>query len=248
MTDTVIYPNEKIEDLQVGGLKIIQQTDGYRFTTDAVLLANFVKEVKGKKVVELGSGSAVISTLIAYKSKPKSVSAVEIQPSLYEMSKRTVEMNGQGETIKIFNCDIKTCHEILGGNYDAVVSNPPYIKVGSGLPIENETKAIARQEIKITLSELIETASKLLTSKGSLYLVHQTERLSEIFCEMTKNKIEPKEICFIRPRINQTPNLVLIRGRKNGGLGLKILPDIVIFDDDGKYTKTVADLYGERND
>jgi len=241
-------PNEKIEDLQVGGLKIIQQTDGYRFTTDAVLLANFVKNVKGKRVVELGSGSGVISTLIAYKAKPKSIDAVEIQPTLADMSNRTVEMNNQGDIIKVLNGDVKNCYEILGGNYDAVVSNPPYMKVGSGLPIESETKAIARQEIKITLSELIQSAAKLLGNHGSLFLVHQTERLSEIFCEMSSNKIEPKEICFIRPRINQTPNLVLVRGSKNGGKGLKILPDIIIFDENGKYTKTVQDLYGEKND
>ena len=238
-------PGEELLDLQAGGLRLIQKTDGYRFTSDSVLLANFVKNVKGKRVAELCSGSGVISVLVGYKCRPGFVAAVEIQPEVAEMSRRSIGLNGQSGVITVFTADAKDCAGVIGSGFDAVIANPPYRKVGSGQTQTDPAKALSRHEIEINLEQLAASAAKLLRGKGSFYLVHQSERAAEVFYLMHAAGVEPKEVCFVRPRASATPNLLLVRGVKGGKAGLKFLPDIVVFDKNGGYTQTIKLLYGE---
>ena len=88
--EIMLKDNEKLEDLQYNGLQIIQSADEYRFTTDAVLLANFCNDMKGKLCVEFGAGSGDISILIASKKHPAKVLAIELQPQLADMARRSV--------------------------------------------------------------------------------------------------------------------------------------------------------------
>lgn len=241
-----ILLDETLEDLQVGGLKIIQKAQGYRFTTDSVLLANFVKCVKHKRVAELCSGSGVVSVLVAYKCRPKSISAVEIQPKLAEMSERTVRLNNQSKVIKIVNADAKIAYSFLGGRFGAVIANPPYGKLGSGKRHLDRGLDLSKHEVEINLAQLIESSARLLANRGSLFLVHKSDRVAEIFYEMNRRGIEPKELCFVKSREESVPNIALVRGVKGGKVGLKVLPDIIVFDADNNYTQTVRKLYGER--
>ena len=122
---------ETIEDLQCDGLRLIQSTKEYRFTTDAVLLANFCKDMRGKLCVEFGAGSGVVSILVARKKHPKRVVALEIQPQLADMMKRSVQLNGQQDVVEVYVADLKdACRYVKDA--DVVVCNPPYRKVGSG--------------------------------------------------------------------------------------------------------------------
>lgn len=241
----LLRDNEKLEDLQYKGLKIIQSDDGYRFTTDAVLLANFAKVGKGKRIVELGSGSGVISVLIAAKNNPSVVIGVEIQTALAEMSARTVDYNHLSDVVKIVNCDMNDCDRIIGKGYDAVVCNPPYRKVGAGSMQLSDSLAICRHEVAITLTGVVSAASRLLNTKGSFYLVHQAERLGEIFYELRRNNLEPKELLPVVNRVGDSPTLVLVKAVKGGSVGLKWLENLVIFDENGNYTTTVRRLYGD---
>ncbi len=241
----MLKDGEKTEDLQYKGLKIIQSVDGYRFTTDAVLLANFVRGVKGKKVADIGCGSGIISILVAAKQQPKEVVGVEIQPAVADMAARSVELNGLSDVVKVVLADAKDWASGVEGRYDAVVVNPPYRKAGSGPLQSTETLAVSRHEISLTLEDVFVVAKKALKYGGSLYLVHQTERLAEAFALGSKHGIEGKELCPVCPREGETPNVFLARFVKGGKTGLKWLKPIVVFDADGNYSVTVKKLYGE---
>ena len=124
--------NEKLEDLQYNGLQIIQSDDEYRFTTDAVLLANFCGDMKGKLCVEFCAGSGVISILVAAKKQPKQVVAIELQPQLADMARRSVEYNSMQDVIEVVCDNVLNASNHIAKPADVVVCNPPYIKVGSG--------------------------------------------------------------------------------------------------------------------
>ena len=235
--------NEKIEDLQCDGLQLIQSSEEYRFTTDAVLLANFCKNMQGKLCVEFGAGSGVISLLLAKKKVPRHIVAVEIQPQLADMMNRSVHLNGLQETIEVVCDDLKNAH-LHTRDADVVVCNPPYRRVGSGEMQQGENLAICRHEIKATLNDVIASASKVLNNRGSFYLVHQAERLVEIVTLCSKHKIAVKEILPVCPRPNTQPNLVLIRGVKAGEPDCKLHAPMYITDEQGNYTPQAKAWYG----
>lgn len=237
---------EKLEDLQVGGLKIIQDANEYRFTSDAVLLANSVNAKSGDVVVDFGTGSGIISILIAYKKKPQKVIAVEIQPQLADMAKRSVEYNGLDDRIEVVNASLQEFAKNYGGKkVDVAVCNPPYIKGGGGETQLQESLKICRHEVKVTLEEICFSASKILKNGGKFYIVHKAERTAEIFRLMTKYDVQPKEITTVCAREGDAPYLVIVCGTKQGKEGLRWNKPIVMYDDDGNFTQTIKKLYGE---
>lgn len=220
--------NEKFEDLQYNGLQIIQSTDEYRFTTDAVLLANFCNDMKGKLCVEFCAGSGVISILVAAKKHPARVIAIELQPQLADMARRSVEYNNLQDVIEVVCDDVKNAASMLPKPADVVVCNPPYRKVGSGETQLSRNLALCRHEIAITLEQVITCASKTLNNRGTFYLVHQAERIAEIVSLCSANQLAVKEIVPVCPRQGKEPNLVLIRAVKCGGVDCKLKLPIYI--------------------
>ena len=220
--------NEKLEDLQYNGLCIIQSSEEYRFTTDAVLLANYCNDMKGKLCVEFCAGSGVISILVAAKKRPAKVIAVELQSQLADMAKRSVEYNNLQDVVTVVCDDVKNVSAYLDKPADVVVCNPPYRKLGSGERQLANNLALCRHEIAITLSQVVEYASKVLNNRGTFYLVHQAERIAEIVCECGKNQLAVKDITPVCARKGTEPNLVLIRAVKCGGPDCKLHLPLII--------------------
>ena len=237
-----LKPNEKIEDLQCDGLQLIQSSNEYRFTTDAVLLANFCRDMKGKTCVEFGAGSGVISLLLSKKKKPKRIVAIEIQEQLCDMMQRSILLNDLQDVITVYNCDLKQASAVIR-DADVVVCNPPYRKVGSGEQQLCENIAICRHEIKATLTDVIQSATKVLNNRGNFYLVHQADRVCEIITVCKDNNIAVKEILPVCPSPDKQPNLVLVRGVKAGEQDCKLHAPLYICDEQGNYTPQAKAWY-----
>ena len=217
----MLKDNERLDDLQINNLFIIQNTDGYLFTSDAVSLANFAKVSNYGRVVDLCSGSGVVAILMSAKNKVKDITCVEIQEQLADMCRRSLEYN-KISNINVVNKPLQNVHKIIGSGYDVVVCNPPYKKEGTAkLLSEKESIAIAKHEIKVTLEEIIEEASKLLKFGGMFYIVNKEERLADMICICRKYNIEPKELKILSS--NSGANVVMLKAKKGGKSGLKIL-------------------------
>lgn len=234
---------ERIDDLQFENLKIIQDTDGFCFGIDSVLLTEFARDIKkGSKIVDLGSGTGILGILLSKKVFPSEITGVEIQKQVAEMSIKSIKMNNLEDEIKIINEDIKNVN--LNKNYyDVVVTNPPYKKCGTGINTKNEKQAISRFETTVTLEEWIKVASKLLNSKGSFYMVYRTDRLSEVMQAMKENKLEIKRIRFVHSKENEQSNLMLIKAVKNARVFVKIEKPLIIYDENGNYTDEIKEMY-----
>lgn len=220
--DIMLKDNEKLEDLQYNGLQIIQSGQEYRFTTDAVLLANFASDMKGKLCVEFCAGSGVISILVAAKKHPAKVIAIELQSQLADMAKRSVEYNNLQGIIDVVCDNVLNAPNLIPKPADVVICNPPYRKLGSGETQTAINLALCRHEIAITLQQVIATASQTLNNRGTFYLVHQAERLAEIVSTCSNCQLAVKEIVPVCPREGKEPNLVLIRAVKCGGADCKL--------------------------
>lgn len=235
---------ERLDDLEYGGLKIIQNPSLYCFTSDAVLLANMVKAGPKDTVCDLGTGSGIIATIIATKCNPKKVYGVEIQDTLYDMAKRSVQYNNLEDKIEIIHSPMQNITEILGKNtMSRVVCNPPYQRIGAGEKQLKEEIAICRHELKVTLEEIVITARDLLQYGGKFYIVHQAKRLATLINLLENNDLRVKQINMIQPKASKNVDTVIVEAVKNGNEGLVIPPAIIVNNDDNTLSDTVKGFY-----
>jgi len=241
----LVYEHERVDDLQINNLKIIQNPGGFCFGIDAVLLANSVKLKKNAKIVDLGTGTAIIPILLAGKSKTSHITALEIQKEVADMAERSVKLNKLEDRIKILNIDLKDADRFLEVNeYDIVISNPPYMHP-EGFINPNDKKAISRHEVKCTLKDVVRAASKLLKHNGRFFMVHRPIRLVDVMFYCRQYKLEPKYLQFVHSTYNKKPNLLLLECIKSAKPELKVLDPLYVYDKEGKYTDEIFHTYGK---
>lgn len=240
----MIKNGETLEDLQRNGLKIIQKEDGFRFGVDAVLLSDFAKDVPSKKTLDLCTGSGIIPTLLSAKTNTPELYGLEIQEEVAQMAMRSAELNGLSDRLRICQGDLKKAHEIYGKRqFDVVTCNPPYMPVGTAVVNEADSKTIARHEVCCSLEDVVCSASRLVKQKGHFLLVHKPSRLTDILCFMRKYDIEPKRIRLVCKKIGTEPSLVLVDGAYKGGIELRILPPLFLYNEDGSETDELKRIY-----
>ena len=239
--------NERIDDLEFKGLKIIQSKDGFCFGIDSVLLTDFAKEIKeDSNIIDLGTGTGILPILLSGKTKNAKFVGVEIQQEVAQMAEKSVKLNNLEKQIEIVNMNILELKQKYSmGSFDAVITNPPYKKANTGLINDNLKKQISRHEITASLSDFIEISFYLLKDFGSFYMVHRPNRLVDIFYLMRKNQIEPKKIRFVYPNREKIANLVLIKGVKKGNPELNFDSNLYVYDEEGRYTKEILEIYNK---
>jgi tRNA1Val (adenine37-N6)-methyltransferase len=240
---------ERIDDLGIAGLRIIQNPNKFCFGIDAVMLANFATVKKGDTVVDFGTGTGIIPIILAGKTKASKIIGIEIQEDMAEMAQRSVAMNGLDDRVKVLAGDLKCACSLVGeGKADLVVSNPPYMNDGGGLKNPDSSKAIARHEILCTLEDIVKSAGRVLRNGGRLAMVHRTGRMVDVLLAMREGGIEPKRLRMVHSAIDRESNLFLVEGAKEGGKFLKVSKPLVIYRQDGSYSEEIHRIYyeGER--
>lgn len=243
---------ERIDELNIDGAKIIQNTDYFLFGMDSVLLANMVEGKKTDILVDLGTGTAVMPIIIALKKDIKNILGIELQAPMHDLAARNIILNKLEESICACNMDLreyKKIREIIKEKYnkdcaDIVISNPPYKKQGTGVLSEGEVKYIARHEETCVLEDVFRTSSKILRSKGKFYLVHKPDRLPDAIMLGRKYNLELKTLRLVQPSISQKPSIALMMFVKDGGAELSIEPYIIQRDENGNTTREILDIYG----
>ena len=227
-------------------IKIVQNKDYFNFSLDSILLPNFAPLTPNTKMIlDLCTGNAPIPLVLSTMTNAKII-GVEIQKEIYDLANESININNI-KNIELINKDAKDIiNDYETDTFDLITCNPPYFKYDNTSIInENDVKSIARHEISISLSDIMKISKKLLKNGGSLSIVHRTSRLIEIIDLMRKNNIEPKRIRFIYPKKDKESNLVLIDGRKNGKVGLKLLSPLIVHNEDGSYTEEVLKMFGK---
>lgn len=243
----ILKEKERIDDLQYNNLKIIQKEDEFCFGIDSILLSDFAKDIKKNSLVmDLGTGTGIISILLSAKIEAKKIIGVEIQNKVADMARRSVKINKLEHIVEIMNDDIKNLPEKMPkGSLDAIVTNPPYKKNNTGLKNENKAKLISRHEVCCTMNDIAKISSKLLKNNGAIYIVHRPERLVDIIESLREYKLEPKNIKFVYPKRDKAPNLILVKAIKNAKPFLKVEPSLFVYDENNNYTKEILKIYNK---
>ncbi len=240
-----LKPDEKLDDLQRNGYKIIQNTKKFCFGMDAVLLSGFTRVKKGGRALDLGTGTGIIPILLEAKTPGYSFTGLEIQEESADMARRSVAYNHLEEKITIITGDIKEAGRIFGAaSFDVVTTNPPYMTGNHGLVNPDTPKAVARHELLCSLDDVIREAAFVLKPGGHFYMVHRPFRLAEIMVKMSAYKLEPKRMRLVYPYADREPNMVLIEGVRGGNPRITVEKPLIVYKAPGVYTDEIYNVYG----
>lgn len=245
MDTVILQENERIDDLQCQGRRLIQNKEIFCFGVDAVLLANYAKASTGERCMDLCTGNGIIPVLMEAKTKGQHFDGLEIQALSAELAERNVCLNHAQDRIRIIQGDVKNITKLCKpSGYEVVTVNPPYITEHHGLINPSEPKAIARHEVLCSLEDVIQAAAFLLNDHGRFYMVHRPQRLVEIFVLCRKYGLEPKQMTLVHPYAGKNANMVLIEAVYKGGQQLTVGRPLIVYSNGGAYTEDFCQFAG----
>ena len=234
--------DETLDSFYRGSILVLQKKEGYRFSVDAPLLADFIKTKRSDEILELGAGNGIISLLLSIKPF-KHITALEIQEPLADIARRNVKLNNLERKVSIIREDLRLYDP--GKKFDVIFSNPPYIKKGEGHLSSSLEKSIAKHELKCDIFDIIEKTAKLLKNKGRAYYIYLEKRKNDLFKAFEKNRLKIKSIRFVCARQDSPPNLFLAECDFSSEKEA-IIPPFILYDKDGNYTTEAEEIFRGR--
>lgn len=241
---------ERIEQIGFGDLRLIQDSEGFCYGVDAVILADFANSVYPgfQKVVDLGTGTGIIPFILSHKNAHASVIGIDIQKRCIELAKKSCVLNHLEERISFCQGDVSRIEEsrIAKGCADMVICNPPYFERGGAVPSSAPGKFIARHETTATVEDFIKAAALVLDGRGHFFMIHRPSRLVDIFVYCRKYALEPKDMRLVLPRPGGIANMVLLHCTAGGGRQLKLMEALSVYQEDGRYSDEIEIIYERR--
>jgi len=243
MEERKLHAGERLDDLLIGGLKIIQHEQEFCFTLDAVLLAHFAFVKTKAMAVDLGCGTGAVSLLLLARGV-EHVSGVEISPAVASMARRSAVWNGLADRFSVLQADFRNLKGLLpGGEYELVISNPPYRPPGHGRISPNDRIARARHEITANLSDVVAAARYLVRYRGRFAMVHLPERMAEVIAALHAAGLEPKRLRMVHSAADKKPTAFLVESVRGAKPGLDVLPPLLVYNSDGTYSEEIQSYY-----
>jgi len=225
-------------------LYLYQPINGYCYNSDTHFLYNFIcknleqfKNINGE-LLDIGSGSGILGLLVARDFDKLNLNQVEIQKDFQFLSQKNSDVNGiQNNMFQGSLLDTS-----FDKQFDYIISNPPFYN-SDVIKSENESLKIARYNDNFPLDKFISKASKLLTQKGKFFFCYDVKQIHNIIVELNNAKLNIEAIQFLHPKPSKEASLVMIYARKNSKSKLKVINPILMFDENGKFTQEVNDIY-----
>lgn len=240
----MIMHGERLDDLQLAGMRILQKKDGFRFGMDAVLLADFARVEARDAAADFGTGTGILPLLLLGRGKGAHIDALEIQEDMADMARRTMAINGLTERVAIHALPVEEADTVLSPcSLDAIVCNPPYGMPGTTLLNPSDRLRLARHQGEKGLSGWFAMAYRLLRGKGRLALVYPAPRMLEIMDDLQKAHLIPKRFRLVYPYAHKPANLVLIEAMKDARPMLHPEPPLIVYEKDGSMTEELRRIY-----
>lgn len=229
----------KLDYIPKTNIKMLHVDKSYTFGVDSIILLDFAKMKKNKNLIDIGSGSGILSLGANDYYNLKKVYAIEIQKEKANLLKENLNINDI-YNVEIVNKDLNNVD--LGSNLiDYIITNPPYYKITDNIRNKNEEFLISRQEKYLKLENIFDFANKTLKDRGKLFMIHKPERMVEIFNR--SGNLKPKRIRFVQSTYNKKPQFILIEFVKNANDGIKIEDPLIIYEN-STYTEEMKRING----
>lgn len=240
--------DERLDDLQFAGLKILQKTAGFRFGMDAVLLSDFVRAEAQATVADFGTGTGILPLLMWGRGKGQRFEAFEIQREMADMARRSVALNGLSARIRVHEASVEEAPSLLSpGSVDVIVCNPPYGMPGATLHNPGLSKDLARHQDPRGLKPWFTAAYRLLRGRGRMALIYPAPMMLSLMNDLFRAALIPKRFRMIYPRVDKPANLVLVEAVKDARPTLQPEPPLIVYEQDGTMTPELRKIYHQQD-
>lgn len=204
-------------------ITVYQDDEVFRINTDTMALGEFLYIYKKDTVLDIGTNTGAL-LLYASMFNPKHMIGIDINEKALELAKRNMEEN------KIENVTLKCADATTykGEEVDVIICNPPYFNTNKKLLSKDEYKNLAKHEGVLNLENLIKAIRRNLKNHGTLFLLFQTSRLTEVIEELKKNKMTVKKLKFVHDVNKEYSNVVLIKAVKGAKSGIFVEKPLII--------------------
>ena len=182
--------------------------------SDALALGEFATVRRGWRVCDLGTGSGALLLLLARRAPDLALSAVERDPLAAQTARDNLAQNDLTGTVVAGDLRDRL---LPAGQFDLVVSNPPYFPVNAG-----GSSGPERSEAFCTLEQLCAAAGYLVKNGGRFALCHRPERLTDLLCSLRAHGLEPKRLTLLSHSPEHAPSLLLVEAVKQGRPGVEV--------------------------
>ena len=234
---------ERLDDLIIGGYKIIQHEDEFCFAIDAVLLGHFATIKTYCVAVDLGAGTGVLGFILLHRGV-SNVAGIELNSSMVQLSRRSIEYNGENARYSIVEGDYRSVRDMLAAECaNLVISNPPYRNPQAGFVSPKRGIAMAKHELTADFRAAIDAAAYLLPTGGAFALSHLPERLPEIMAYAQARGLTPKRLRLVHSAVDKPAIIMLLESVRGARAGLTVLPPLIIYRENGIYSEEVLGYY-----
>ncbi|MGH7780337.1 MAG: tRNA1(Val) (adenine(37)-N6)-methyltransferase [Candidatus Binataceae bacterium] len=242
-----VSDGETVDAILGGSITLLQPRRGYRFSVEAILLARFATTKPRDRVLDLGAGCGVVAIALAMLGGAKRVVALEIQPAMAALAERNAALNDLPD-VRVICTDLRS-RRIAGlapASFDLVVANPPFHAVRAGRGSPDLSRRVARGESAASIVDFAKAARRYVRNGGRVALVFAAPRSAELISTMRSNRLEPKRIRFVHPRVELAATAVLVEARADGGAEVIVEPPLVLHDRAGRYTEEAGAMLEAR--
>ena len=227
---------ERLEDLQLRGLRIFTRGKAGAYTTDAVLLAHFAAARQDERVCDLGMGGGILPLLLYGRENSVQVTGLELQPDLVSLAQKSIAYNGLEDHISAIQGDIRHIRTLLPQKaFSLVVSNPPWFSDPQGDP--------ARHQSLCTYQDIAEAAAWLLNNGGRMCVCCPATQLLKVAQAFRQRRMELKRLRFAASYADRAPYLCLLEARLGARPGLTLLPQLNLYASPGHFSAEYQAIY-----
>jgi tRNA1Val (adenine37-N6)-methyltransferase len=244
-----LYDSLSRDSLFDGDLICFQHQSGYRFSIDSVLIGHFLDVKQGDSILDLGTGSGIISMILMYRwrNRIREVLGIEMQHGLAALARKNFQANNLQQCGKIVRGDIKEIDKLIKPeSYEKIVCNPPFFTSASGRTNQNPEAQIARHQILATLQDFLFASAFAVKNGGTVSFIYPAARMSEFITFAKEFRLEIKKIQFVYsyPHKTALARLVLFQCIKNGGTGAEVLPPFYVYcEKGGEFSSEMQSFY-----
>lgn len=235
-----------LDTLKRFSLTVAQPSDGYRFSLDPLLLAEFVSRRNVTSLIDLGTGSGIIPLILCRWLEQATAVAVDNNPLMVETARGNAARNGLSNRFESVRADVAALASLFPvSTFDLVVSNPPYRTRYSGKISPRKGRDTARHESTAGLADFLSTAKYLVKPSGRICFVYHPDRLAEFIHRSGELKLSLLRLQMVHGTAAAPARIFLAelaKGRKSHTL---VMPPLIIYDEAGNYTHEARLILGE---